>query len=112
MLCPDDADLWQRHDELPAATEELLLPLEKLVEEVPRQGEVVVRVHRSRVFLTDDRDFCTDRLRSVLVRITVCGRLDVAVVDTGILKNRVALGRSAIDVDLLSFVVKSLAHRQ
>jgi len=31
----DDAHLGQRHDELPAALEELLLSLEKLIEEMP-----------------------------------------------------------------------------
>jgi hypothetical protein len=46
FVCVDHSNLGQRDDEPSARFEKLLLPLDELVEKVPRQDEVVVRVHR------------------------------------------------------------------
>ena len=89
----------KRHDELAAALEELRLALEELVEEVPRQREVVVGRRRPRLLLRDDRDGGADRLRAPLVRVAVGRALDETRVEPGVLQDRVALGRRAVDVD-------------
>ena len=46
-LCADYSHLGQRHDELATAVQKSLLAFEELVEEVPGEREVVVRLLRA-----------------------------------------------------------------
>ena len=87
---------------LAAAVEVVALALEELVEEVPRQHQVVVGVHLARLLLADDRDPGPDRLRAPLVGVAVGGVRDQRLVELGVLEDRVALGRGAVDVDRLA----------
>src|SRR6516164_10367062 len=82
--------LGERHDELAAAAEKLALAAKKLVEEMPRQRQIVVRLQVTGILLRDDGN-ARRRLAAPLVGVPVRRRRHQLRPDLAVLKDRVSL---------------------
>src|SRR5688572_10201086 len=102
----DDLDLGERKNHPDAGVEHPGFALEELVREMPREHEVVIRLHLARLVFTDDRYVRSDGARAELVGIPLRGALDDAMVDAAPLQDRVALRGRAVDVNLLAFALQ------
>src|SRR5271169_149801 len=89
-------DSWHWHDEPPSPFDEGMFPLQHFGQKMIGQDEEVVRLHFPRVLLADNRDMAVQRAGAVLARITIGQVGHELLRNLAILKDDIALRRSAV----------------
>ena len=76
VLLADYLHLGQRKDHFCPIQDRLLLPLEKLLTEVPRQNKIVVGLRRARLFFGDNWNVCSKCSRAGFLGVPIGGAID------------------------------------
>src|SRR6266404_2295050 len=97
--------LWHRQDELPSTRQERRLAGLELVNEMPREDEVIIGFSFAGFLLRNNRDIGTDRAGTPFVGVAVGNGRHELRRQAAILQSRVTLGGGAVAMHefLLSF---------
>src|SRR2546422_1139643 len=106
-----DLECWEGKNHLDPRFERPALPLQEFVSEVPWENQVIIRPHRPRIFLADDRNVCSKRSGAEFIGISIGCSFDDASVKSTPLEYGISLCRSAVDMNSFSLLLQPEDHR-